>query len=188
MSKLTDWCSKCEYRDKDKEKCEGCVIVYMDGEEYAPCNYSGFKVTPKDWHEAWCNECDQDDVANCDRCYFDYDACCPTMFVVDRTNDPFISNDQTIKADAGKPKLTLVPRQILYSIARVREYGNAKYPEGGADNWRSVEPKRYRDALFRHLLLYLDDPYGVDEESGLKHLDHIACNVAFLCELEKEKK
>ena len=36
-------------------------------------------------------------------------------------------DNQTAKADAGKPKLTLVPRQIIYDIAEVREYGNKKY-------------------------------------------------------------
>lgn len=90
------------------------------------------------------------------------------------------------KADAGKPKLTLVPSQIIFDIAKIREYGNAKYPEGGKDNWKKVEPERYRDAMYRHLLKYIDDPEGVDEESRLPHLWHLACNVAFLCELEKE--
>ena len=69
--------------------------------------------------------------------------------------------------------------------AEVREYGNNKYPEGGPDNWKNVEIQRYRDALFRHLLAYLDDPYGVDEESGIEHYKHMACNMAFLCEMEK---
>lgn len=96
-----------------------------------------------------------------------------------------LPDDQKAKADAGKPKLTLVPHQIIYDIARVREYGNAKYPEGGPDNWKQVDIQRYRDALFRHLLLYLDDPKGVDEESGISHLSHLACNCAFLCELEE---
>ena len=95
--------------------------------------------------------------------------------------------DQVVKADAGKPRLSLVPRKIIYDIAAVREYGNKKYPEGGPDNWKTVEPERYRDALFRHLLKYLDDPSGADPESGLPHLWHLACNVAFLCELEKNK-
>lgn len=97
-------------------------------------------------------------------------------------------NDQTIKADNGKPKLSLVPPEIIRDIAVVREYGNNKYPEGGKDNWKQVEPIRYKDALFRHLLAYLEDPEGVDKESGLPHLWHLACNVAFLCELEKENK
>lgn len=95
-----------------------------------------------------------------------------------------IDNEQSHKADYGKAKLSLVPRRIIWDIAAVREYGNEKYPDGGPDNWKTVEPERYRDALYRHLMLYLDDPYGEDKESGLPHLWHIACNVAFLCELE----
>jgi len=96
-------------------------------------------------------------------------------------------NDQKAKTDFGKPKLSLVPRRIIFDIAKIREYGNNKYPEGGPDNWKKVEPERYRDAAFRHFLSYLDDPYGVDEESGLPHLWHLACNVAFLCEMEDSK-
>lgn len=90
--------------------------------------------------------------------------------------------NQAAKADAGKPRLTLVPQQIIYEIARIREYGNAKY--GDPENWRQVEIERYRDAAFRHLLAYLRNPNGVDAESGLPHLSHLACNVAFLCEME----
>ena len=92
------------------------------------------------------------------------------------------ANNQLAKADAGKPRLSLVPTQIIYDIARIREYGNAKY--GDPENWRTVSPDRYRDAAFRHLLAYIADPEGRDEESGLPHLWHLACNVAFLCELE----
>lgn len=91
--------------------------------------------------------------------------------------------DYTAKSDKGKLQLTLVPREIIKNIASVRMYGNEKY--GDPENWRTVEVERYRNALFRHLLKYLDDPKGLDEESGLPHLWHIACNVAFLCEMEK---
>lgn len=91
--------------------------------------------------------------------------------------------NQDIKADAGKPQLTLVPRQIIFDIARIREYGLKKY--GEKESWKRVEIERYRDATFRHFMAYLDDPHGVDEESGLPHLSHLACNIAFLCELEK---
>lgn len=106
-----------------------------------------------------------------------------------KTNPIYVrSDDQKAKSDAGKLQLTLVPRQIIRCIAEVRMYGNQKYPEGGPDNWKNVEPQRYRDALMRHLLNYLDDPAGVDEESGLPHLSHIATNVAFLCEFAKEGK
>lgn len=95
-----------------------------------------------------------------------------------------IKNDQQAKADAGKPKLSLVPSQIIYDIAEVREYGNHKYCD--PDNWKTVEKERYRDAAYRHFLAYLKDPDGVDEESGIKHLKHLACNIAFLCEMEAE--
>lgn len=96
------------------------------------------------------------------------------------------TNNQTAKADNGKPRLTLVPRQIIFDIAKVREYGNEKY--GDPDNWKTVEKERYRNAAYRHFMAYLDNPHGVDEESGLPHLSHLACNIAFLCELEKRAR
>jgi hypothetical protein len=92
--------------------------------------------------------------------------------------------DQTIKADAGKLELRLVPTQIIRDIAEVRMYGNAKY--GDSESWRKVEPERYVDALLRHILAFVDEPHGVDEESGIEHYKHAACNLAFLCELLKE--
>lgn len=96
--------------------------------------------------------------------------------------------DQTAKADAGKPQLTKVPRQIIWDIALVRDYArNKKYGEG-ADRWQEVEIDRYKNAAYRHWLAYLDDPKSVDEESGLTHLAHLACNIAFLCEMEAEKR
>lgn len=94
--------------------------------------------------------------------------------------------DQFAKADAGKLQLTLVPTEIIKAIARIRMYGNEKYHD--PDNWKTVEKERYRDAAYRHFLAYIEDPEGVDEESGLPHLWHLACNVAFLCELEDLKK
>ena len=95
-------------------------------------------------------------------------------------------NKQEAKADIGKPQLTLVPRKILFDIARVREYGTRKY--GDPENWRQVDRQRYRDAAFRHFCAYLDDPNGLDKESGLPHLAHLACNIAFLCELERRNE
>lgn len=91
-----------------------------------------------------------------------------------------------LKFDDGKPQLTLVPSQIIYDIATVREFGIKKYKD--RDSWRKVSIQRYRDALLRHIYAYLADPDGTDDESGLTHLSHVACNVAFLCELEKHKQ
>lgn len=95
-------------------------------------------------------------------------------------------NDQKIKADNGKPRPSLVPTSLIRAVAKVREYGVNKYHD--PDNWRKVEPQRYRDALYRHWLAYLDNPCGVDAESGLPHLWHLACNAAFLIDLDQQKK
>lgn len=92
--------------------------------------------------------------------------------------------NQAPKADKGKLQLTLVPRQMIREVAKVRMYGIEKYPETGKEGWRTIEVERIRDAAFRHFLAYLDDPHGKDEESGLSHLSHLACNISFLCELE----
>lgn len=95
-------------------------------------------------------------------------------------------NDQTVKADAGKPRLTLVPMQFVWDAAEVREFGTAKY--GPPENWTKVEIQRYREALLRHVLSYIDDPDARDNESGLYALSHVACNVAFLCDLEHKRR
>ena len=92
--------------------------------------------------------------------------------------------NQEAKADAGKLDLTLVPLQIIWDIAEVREYGNKKYHS--PDNWKQVEIERYRAAAFRHFLAYLKDPKGKDVESGIEHYKHLATNCAFICEMEKE--
>lgn len=95
-------------------------------------------------------------------------------------------DEQAVKADAGKLRLTLVPHEVIRAIARVRMYGTEKY--GDPENWRRVEVERYRDALLRHTLAYLEDPQGVDEESGLHHWEHMACNIAFIAEMEAGKE
>ena len=92
-------------------------------------------------------------------------------------------NNQEAKADGGKMRPTLVPVGIIKAIAEVREYGCKKYKD--PDNWKRVEAERYRDALYRHWLAYLEGE-KCDKESGLPHLWHLACNAAFLIELEGE--
>ena len=92
--------------------------------------------------------------------------------------------NECAKADAGKVRPTLVPPSMVMAVAKVREYGCQKYHD--PENWRCVEPQRYRDALYRHLLSYLGGE-ETDAESGLPHLWHIACNVAFLIEMEQEE-
>ena len=90
--------------------------------------------------------------------------------------------DQSAKTDAGKIRPTLVPPALVEAVAAVREYGCSKYHD--PNNWRRVEPQRYRDAAYRHWLAYLKNPEACDPESGLPHLWHLACNAAFLIEMD----
>lgn len=90
------------------------------------------------------------------------------------------------KADSGKPNPSLVPKEIIYEIEKVRSFGVKKYKD--PDNWKKVDMKRYHEALLRHTLAVWDDVHARDKESGLLHLSHIACNVAFLLEMMKDKE
>jgi hypothetical protein len=90
-------------------------------------------------------------------------------------------NVEEMKYDGGKPRLALVPSAAIKAIGEIMTYGADKYK---VDGWKRVETWRYKDALMRHLVEYLDDPYSTDEESGFPHLWHMITNAAFLCELE----
>lgn len=94
-----------------------------------------------------------------------------------------VFKNQDAKADSGKLRPTLVPVSLIRAVTAIREYGCRKYHD--PENWRNVEPQRYRDALYRHWLAYLSGEKN-DPESSLPHLHHIACNVAFLIEMEGE--
>ena len=94
--------------------------------------------------------------------------------------------NQSAKADSGKPNLSLVPKQIIYEIEKVRNFGVQKYKE--PDNWKKVELERYHQALLRHTLAIWNDVQAKDKESGLLHLSHIACNIAFILELMNDKE
>lgn len=88
---------------------------------------------------------------------------------------------QEAKFDSGKPRPTLVPVSLIDAVTAIREYGCQKYND--PDNWKRVEPQRYKDAAYRHWLSYIKGCY-TDPESGLPHLWHCACNLAFLIEME----
>ena len=89
---------------------------------------------------------------------------------------------QEAKADQGKPCPSLCPVSLIEAVTAVRMFGLQKYHD--PDNWKQVEPERYRDALYRHWLAYLKGEKD-DQESGLPHLWHLACNAAFLIEMEE---
>lgn len=90
------------------------------------------------------------------------------------------------KLDGGKLMYDLLPPEFEESVVRVLTYGANKYEPNG---WRNVPDaiNRYYAALRRHLTEYRKGNV-TDDESGLKHLEHAACNICFLLELSKESE
>ena len=87
------------------------------------------------------------------------------------------TRDQSKKFDNGKLRMELIPTSAYKALGNVLTFGAKKY---SPNSWRSVEVERYVGALLRHLCAYLDDPYGVDEESGLHHSEHLLTNAMFI--------
>jgi hypothetical protein len=97
------------------------------------------------------------------------------------TTVDYSKNIQCAKADKGKLPISLVPMTIVKDIAAIRKYGEEKYH--APNNWVLVDKQRYVDAMWRHLIAYQEGE-EYDKESGLPHLWHAACNMAFILEME----
>lgn len=83
------------------------------------------------------------------------------------------------KLDANKPRTDLLSPVALLGISTVLEYGARKYAQ---NNWRKgLAWGRIIGALLRHTFLFMQGQ-DIDEESGLPHVDHIACCAMFLQE------
>lgn len=91
-----------------------------------------------------------------------------------------------LRFNDGKPMLHLVPKSIKVAIARVLEYGFKRevnpYPP---NNWRrGMGFTKVINSLMRHIEAY-NEGVDNDEDSGMSHLWHAACNIAFLIEYEE---
>jgi len=86
------------------------------------------------------------------------------------------------KDDKEKPRWDLLPWKAVAGLIKVLSFGAKKYTPNG---WRTVPnaKERYTAALMRHLHA-INTGSSIDPESGLRHIDHVMCNVAFLAELE----
>ncbi len=89
-----------------------------------------------------------------------------------------------VKFDAGKPRLDLVPSEALVVLGEVLAYGANKY---GKANWsKGLEHSRLIAATLRHLAAY-NGGEDTDTESGLSHIGHALCNLAFLAWMVKNR-
>ena len=93
------------------------------------------------------------------------------------------------KDDKAKPMagVLLDFSRALQLVADVGTYGAKKYTRQG---WCAVPEgsQRYTDALVRHLLAMDVDPDGLDKETGLPHLAHVAWNALAVLELQARRK
>jgi len=81
------------------------------------------------------------------------------------------------KHDRGKNRLELIPPEMIEGLGEVLTHGAAKY---GDHNWaRGMRWSRYYGAALRHMNAFWSGQ-DHDTESGLLHLQHAACAVAFL--------
>ncbi len=91
------------------------------------------------------------------------------------------------KFDTDKLHPSLLPVKPLEEVIKVLMFGAEKY---GRDNWKEATEEdqvRYLDALMRHAMAYVDGEEA-DEETGLSHLAHLACNALFLLEFGLQEK
>ena len=93
------------------------------------------------------------------------------------------------KDDREKPMagVLLDFSRALQTVVDVGTYGAKKYTRGG---WATVPEgsQRYLDAMMRHLLAMDVDPDGLDKETGLPHLAHVAWNALAVLELQARRK
>ena len=93
------------------------------------------------------------------------------------------------KDDNGKPMagVLLDFSRALQTVVDVGTYGAKKYKRQG---WATVPEgsQRYTDAMMRHLLAMDVDPDGLDKETGLPHLAHVAWNALAVLELQARRK
>lgn len=104
---------------------------------------------------------------------------------IDRIGSPNWRNvstrEQFIKHDSHKPRMDLLPPEMLVGISQVLTYGANKY---SANNWANgAEWGRYYGAMMRHMVAWWSGE-DFDDESGLSHLHHAGCCLAFLMAYE----
>lgn len=85
------------------------------------------------------------------------------------------------KDDHGKPRMDLLPPELLDAVANVLTFGATKY---GDRNWEAgMDWGRCYAALMRHMNAWWSGE-ETDPETGMSHLWHAACCLTFLIAYE----
>ena len=88
-----------------------------------------------------------------------------------------VKHTTAVKYDSGKLRIELIPPEVIEGIAAVLTFGAAKYADR---NWEKGMPwGRCFAAAMRHLWAWWRGQ-DKDPESGINHLAHALCCIAFL--------
>lgn len=99
--------------------------------------------------------------------------------IVKLTEFSNISHTGAVKNDLGKLRYDLVPINALEELTKVLTFGAKKYADR---NWeKGFKWGVVYAALMRHITAWWRGE-DIDPESGLSHLSHAMCNIAFLIE------
>lgn len=170
-------CNKCELSPEKyvEPNCDQVVLKHevtalkimgcemLDDEEIKTCHTCKNEPKILSGQDCWCKRC----LLQC-------------------PDDSWEPKEEEPKADRGKQRPSLVPPALIRGVDAIREYGFTKYHD--PENWRKVEAQRYWDAALRHALAAWNDWTAVDEESGMPHIWHMACNLAFLMQYMEEER
>ena len=87
------------------------------------------------------------------------------------------------KYDVGKVRYELLPAEMLDGVSQVLTFGASKYDDR---NWeKGMLWSRVFGALMRHLWAWWNPlTLSEDEETGMSHLWHAGCCIAFLITYE----
>lgn len=94
------------------------------------------------------------------------------------------NNNGAKRYNSGKTQWSLVDFKSLEGMVKILEFGAEKY---GASNWKKgLKTTEVCESLMRHLFAYLDGEDN-DQESGMRHIDHVLCNAMFLSYMDSNK-
>lgn len=87
----------------------------------------------------------------------------------------------------NKPRMELIPLEVLEEVAKVFTAGAKKY---GENTWQNLPDgyKRYSGALLRHLT-EIEKGNEIDEDTGCLHIAQVVWNAMAMCHIKmKERK
>ena len=161
---------------------KGVMLEVMKGDGLSDCNYCYMRQNRycKAWVTMYCGIKTRAD--NQSVYYKLVEQCKPKdMEQKTETKNTSKKNDRI----DDKPMWELLPLQDIEDVVKVYTAGAKKY---GPDQWQNLPDgyKRYKAALFRHLVEY-EKGNWLDPETGCIHLAQVAWNAIAMLHIEKER-